>query len=82
MRFVNNRINESIIQDITKLLKNEDNKIIKKTIPQFKIQLFELWETFHDLTKFQILDIIPESWNDFKEMINNIPKKPVNDILA
>lgn len=84
MKIVNNRINETIIQDIQKILKNdnENNRIIIENMtPQFKIDLSIIWNTLDDILKIQILKIIPKSWNDFRDMIKNQPSE-INNIVA
>lgn len=65
----NKRIDKSILLQIELLLKNENNEIVRKTLPQVKFDLFRIWGTLNDITQIKILSMIPETWNDFKELL-------------
>lgn len=83
MNFVNKRLDESVLFTTTNLLSKVNDPIVKNMTPQFKKDLFRIWMELNDITKILILNMIPNSWDDFKKMLaEDLRETPVNDILA
>lgn len=71
MKFDNIRIDDTIFYTLSQIFIKKDDEIIKKTIPQFKKDLFSLWNGLNDTTQKRILNILPEAWDDFHKSLQS-----------